>query len=98
MPSNQHSFIVHAALIFQPTQFVFCRLQPSHEQLMEQETAALVQGQTGMQPGRGLGLPRFRQGRQAFPRQAGFSSKRHDHEKSAFNEALFSWLAKAVQP
>ena len=57
MPSNQHSFIVHAALIFQPTQFVFCRLQPSHEQLMEQETAAPVQGQTGMQPGRGLGLP-----------------------------------------
>lgn len=92
MPSNQHSFIVHAALIFQPTQFVFCRLQPSHEQLMEQETAAPVQGQMGMQPGRGLGLRRFRQG------QAGFSSKRHDHEKSAFNEALFSWLAKAVQP
>mgnify|MGYP000930471473 CR=1 FL=1 len=50
MPSNQHSFIVHAALIFQPTQFVFCRLQPSHEQLMEQETAAPVQGQMGMQP------------------------------------------------
>ena len=70
----------------------FFPLQPSHEQLMEQETAAPVQGQMGMQPGRGLGLLRFRQG------QAVFSSKRHDHEKSAFNEALFSWLAKAVQP
>lgn len=70
----------------------FSPLQPSHEQLMKQETAAPVQGQMGMQPGRGLGLLRFRQG------QAGFSSKWHDHEKSAFNEALFSWLAKAVQP
>ena len=67
MPSNQHSFIVHAALIFQPTQFVFCRLQPSHEQLMEQETE-------------------------------GFLSNRKINEKSTFNEALFSWLAKAVQP
>ena len=50
MPPTQHSFIVHAALILQPTQSFFCRLQPSHEQLMEQETAAPVRGQIGMQP------------------------------------------------